>query len=146
MPEAVRNPIRHQLAAQANGAQSFPPVFVAQRFKFRFNKAIIKTYVVRYKNAAFGHIDYFLGYFVKLRRIGHHIVGNIGELGEVRRNVALGIDERRKFIHYLQAIVHKNADLGDPSAAKLKFSSAGLNINNGEQPCKVKVERCFQLL
>lgn len=98
---------------------------------------------MRYKNAAFGHFNYFLRYFMKARCIGHHIIGNIGELGEIRRDIAIGINERCKLINYLQAIVNQNTDFGDPSLSEIEFASAGLNINDSEQALKLGANEGF---
>lgn len=98
---------------------------------------------MRYKNAAFGHFNYFLRYFMKARRIGHHIIGNIGKLGEIRRDITIGINKSCKLINYLQAIVNQNTDLGNPSLSEIEFAPAGLNINNSEQALKLGRNECF---
>lgn len=85
-----------------------------------------------HKYAAFGHLNDLRGHFMEFRRIGHHFVSDVGEFGEVGRDEAFGIDEGAEFIHHRQAIVFKDADLGNASPLKSEARAAGFDINDGK--------------
>ena len=80
------------------------------------------------------HEDFILGklydvagYFVKLRRILYHVIGNAGELGYKKRNGPLGINQGIKLIDYLFAIVNKNSNFRNSILRRLAASCFNIN-------------------
>jgi hypothetical protein len=70
---------------------------------------------------------------MELRRIGHHIIRDAGNIGKITGDMAFRIDETGPDIHHGQPIVPYNTDLNDPPFPEIKFSPAGFYVDDCKQ-------------
>lgn len=54
---------------------------------------VIEIHIVGHKNFVARVIQNLFGHLVKLRRIGHHLVGNTGKVGDELGNITPGVDQ-----------------------------------------------------
>ena len=84
-----------------------------------------------HKNFAFGKLHNFFGYFVKLGRFAHHLVGNAGKLRDKERNGPFRVNQGIILVYYLVAIVNKDSNFGNAVLGRL--AARGFDINNSVQ-------------
>ena len=127
--EAISIQARQRLSSQAQGTQLFAGVSVAQAFEFFSHKTVIKSSVVGYENGAFGEFNYLAGYFVEFWGIGHHLIIDSRQDGDVPGDQGFRIDQTLPGFQDLSSIMDDNGDLDD--AVTRCFTSSCLNINYG---------------
>ena len=101
-------------------AQTDPPEFI-------FQEAVVETGVVRDEQATGQAFEYLVRQGGERRRIGHHAVGDAGDLLDERRNGLAGIDQRRPAFHPL-AVDGDQADFGDPVTGDV--AAGGFEVDN----------------
>lgn len=81
------------------------------------------------KYGVFGKLYNFFGYFIKMGRLTHHIIGNPGQIGNELWDGYSGIDKRLEGVKNIVSVRDNDTDFSDP----LKFWAAtgGFDINNG---------------
>ena len=76
--------------------------------KFILYYIVVKIHAVGNKNAAFGNFNDGVRNFINGRRITYGIVIDTGKPGDIIRNFAFGVDQRRELVDDIMTIIFKD--------------------------------------